>query len=223
MLGKLYGVGVGPGDPELLTIKALKTIEKSEVIILPTKEKEACYSYHIVKEVYPDIDKKELYCMPFPMRKEKEELEKAHAEIYERVKQLLNRGKTVSFLVIGDPSIYSTYAYIHQRVIDDQGNARMISGIPSFCAAAAALGIPLVGNEEELHIIPASYDILDTLSLKGTRVYMKSGKKLLKLKEALMSQQQEQPYEVYTVSNCGMPNQSKPPSRFFVILGICHR
>ncbi|SHO44234.1 precorrin-2 C(20)-methyltransferase [Anaerocolumna xylanovorans] len=202
----LYGIGVGPGDPELLTLKALRCIKESDVIILPSQPKEECYAYNIVKKVYPQIDEKEIVCLPFPMIKEKEKLKKAHDEIYGRIAEYLAEQKAVAFLTIGDPCVYSTYSYIHTRVTEDGGNAVIINGVPSFCAVSGALGISLGDNKDEIHIIPASYDIMDTLNLKGTRIYMKSGEKLKDLKEALLKHGPEK-YEVYAVSNCGMENE----------------
>jgi len=204
----LYGVGVGPGDPELLTLKALRCIKESDIIILPTEMKEECYAYHIVEKVYPQIEEKEIICMPFPMLKDKEILKKIHDEIYKDIAGLLAEDKTVAFLVIGDPSIYSTYSYIHARVTENKGTAVMINGIPSFCAVAATLGISLGDNRDEIHIIPASYDVSHTLELGGTKVYMKSGKKLVELKKALLEYEGLERLEVYAVSNCGMKDES---------------
>ena len=79
-------------------------------------------------------------------------------------------------LTIGDPSVYSTYMYIHKRVMQAGFTAVMISGVPSFCAAAARLGISLGEMMDEIHIIPASYDVRGTVGYGGTCVYMKSGK-----------------------------------------------
>lgn len=202
----LYGIGVGPGDPEMLTLKAVRCIEESEVIILPSEPKEECYAYNIVKKVCREIDEKEIVCLPFPMIKDKEKLHKAHDEIYGRIADYLSKGKKVAFLTIGDPCVYSTYSYIHSRVEAEGGRTVIINGIPSFCAASAALGIFLGEGQEEIHIIPASYNIRSTMELKGTRIYMKAGKSLKELKEVLIEQGTEK-YEVYTVSNCGMDNE----------------
>ncbi len=203
----LYGVGVGPGDPELLTLKALRCIKESDIIILPTETKEECYAYKIVQEVYPEINTKEILCMPFPMIMNKAELKKVHDEIYNRINQLLEQDKNIAFLVIGDPTVYSTYSYIHNRVIANEGNAVVINGIPSFCAAAAVLGVPLADNKEEIHIIPGCYDIDHTLELPGTKVYMKSGSKLGELKQALLEHKRANEHDVFAVSNCGMENE----------------
>lgn len=207
MRGTLYGIGVGPGDPEYMTLKALKCVEKSDVIILPAAPKEECYAYRIVHSVYPEIELKKVICMPFLMSKNKKELTDSHRQIYKDISSLLNQGKTVSFLTIGDPSVYSTYSYIHKKELSRGGNPRMISGVPSFCAAAAAMGISLGDNKEQIHIIPASYEIEKTMCLKGTKVYMKSGKQLRKLKKMLLDQKAEGEHFVYVISNCGLPNE----------------
>lgn len=207
--GILYGIGVGPGDPELMTLKALRCIRESEVVILPAATKEACHAYRIAVQVCPEIDTKELCCLPFPMTKDAAVLEAAHQEIYERIKAYLDAGRTVAFLTIGDPAVYSTYGYIHRRVKEGGGRAKMISGVPSFCAAAGALGISLGDNRDEIHIIPGSYDIEASLALPGTRVYMKSGRTFDKLKHVLEEQQKEKEISVYCVENCGMQDERK--------------
>ncbi len=200
----LYGVGVGPGDPELITLKAFTCIKESDIIILPSQPKEDCHAYRIVRQVYPEIEEKEIVCMPFPMTKDRDVLAGAHQKILERILEYLHRDKSVAFLTIGDPTIYSTYQYIHHQVLTRGIRAVMINGIPSFCAAAARLGLSLGDKEEEIHVIPGSYDISHTLALKGTKVYMKSGKNLAHLKEALSEYENKHNLEVYTVSNCGM-------------------
>lgn len=207
MKGILYGIGVGPGDPELITIKALKNIRESDIIILPSAPKEDCYAYRIAKAAFPEIDNKEIICLPFLMTKDKTALEAAHNKIYQEISLLLEQGNNVAFLTIGDPSVYSTYSYIHGKVMKNKGTALMVSGVPSFCAAAASLGISLGDNKEEIHVISGSYDIRETLRLKGTRIYMKSGKKLGELKNILKEYAGKGVQQVYAVSNCGMDNE----------------
>ena len=83
----------------------------------------------------------------------------------------------------------------------------MISGVPSFCAAAASLGISLGDNRDEIHVIPGSYEVEETMALSGTRVYMNSGKSLARLKALLEEQQKEKKLSVYCVENCGMADE----------------
>ena len=206
MPGILYGIGVGPGNPELMTLGAIRAIEQCEVVVLPSEPKEDCYAYKIVRAVMPEIDKKEIICRHFPMIREKKKLKEAHDKIFQELKEFLDAGKNTAFLTIGDPSVYSTYNYMQKRAAKAGYETRMISGVPSFCAVAAALGISLGDGKDEIHIIPASYEISETLQLSGTKIYMKSGKKLAELKESL----QKEPgcfQEVYAVSNCGLPEQ----------------
>ena len=178
MNGILYGIGVGPGEPELMTIKALNTIKECDVIAIPAVSREECYAYGIVEKVYPEIAHKPVMSTLFPMIKDKTKLDEAHEKIYRDIVNELEDGKTVGMLTIGDPSVYSTYMYIHKRIISAGYSARMISAVPSFCAAAARFGTALGEMDDEIHIIPASYDVENTLDYTGTCVYMKSGKKL---------------------------------------------
>lgn len=209
MKGILYGIGVGPGDPELMTLKALRCLRESDIVILPAATRETCHAYQIAEAVCPEMREKQCVCLPFPMTKDEAVLEAAHEEIYERIAEYLEKGQQVAFLTIGDPSVYSTYSYIHRRVEENAGRAVMVSGVPSFCAAAGVLGISLADNRDEIHVIPGSYDTEKTLELAGTRIYMKSGKRLAELKEMLDVQSAKRPMEVYCVENCGMETERK--------------
>lgn len=206
--GILYGIGVGPGEPELMTVKALQTIRSCDVIVIPAVSKEECYAYRIVHAVCPEIEEKSLICMPFPMIKDAQKLELAHEQSYQAIADYLKRGKCVGMLTIGDPSVYSTYMYMHHRAVDAGWKAYMISGVPSFCAAAGRLGISLGEKGEEIHVIPASYDVHRALDYGGTCIYMKSGKRLAELLTALREQEREgRKFQAYGVSNCGMENE----------------
>ena len=206
--GILYGIGVGPGEPELMTLKALRIIRSCNVIILPATSKEACYAYKIVYEVCPEIEEKILLCMPFPMIQDEEELELAHEKNYHEIENYLCEGKNVGMLTIGDPSVYSTYLYMHHRAVEAGFQAVMISGVPSFCASACRLGISLGEKNEEIHIIPASYDVEEALKYSGTCIYMKSGKHLKELLAGLREQQEKgRKLRAYGVANCGMENE----------------
>ena len=206
--GVLYGIGVGPGEPELMTVKALQTIRSCDVIVLPAISKEECYAYRIVHAVCPEIEEKSLICMPFPMIKDAQKLELAHERSYLAIEDYLKKGKNVGMLTIGDPSVYSTYLYMHHRALNAGWKANMISGVPSFCAAAGRLGISLGEKSEEIHIIPGSYDVQKTFQYDGTCIYMKSGKRLAELLTALHEQEcAGRKFHAYGVSNCGMDNE----------------
>lgn len=203
MKGTLYGVGIGPGDPELLTLKAVRIIKESPVIAVPGKVKEDTVAYKIVKQAIPELDEKEFLAVDMPMTKDKDLLEKSHEEGTAKVCEVLESGKNVAFLTLGDPTVYSTYLYVHKRVLARGYQAEIISGITSFCAVAAKLNMGLVEKAEPLHVIPASYQIEDALKLSGTKVLMKAGKKMGKVKEVL----RETGCEGMMIENCGMPGE----------------
>lgn len=203
MAGKLYGVGVGPGDPELLTLKALRVIDSCSVIAVPGKRPQETIAYKIVGGAYPDIDKKQLLGITMPMTKDEEKLREHHLRAVSDICWYLEEGKDIAFLTLGDPTIYSTYIYIHKKVAAAGYETEIISGVPSFCAAAARLGIGVAEKEQQIHVIPASYQIREALELPGTKVLMKAGKKLPEVKEQL----REKKEHVVMVENCGMPQE----------------
>lgn len=205
MSGILYGTGIGPGDPELLTLKAVRLIQENEIIAVPGEKAEESIAYKIAVQAVPDLKKKELLALSMPMTKDRAILEKSHRQGVETIERILKEGKNVVFLTLGDPTIYSTYLYLHRQVIADGFQAEISSGIPSFCAAAASFGTGLVENSEELHVIPASYQIEEALSMKGTKVLMKAGKKMPDVKQKL----KDFPSTVLMVENCGMDTEKR--------------
>lgn len=222
MSGVLYGIGVGPGDPELMTLKAVRIMEECDVIALPISDKNleeplleqaeeekhegwlgGCIAYQIAFPNVPEIKEKAILYTPMPMCKDKEKLKRMHDLSTEVILRLLKEGKKIGFLTLGDPSVYSTYLYIHNRVLKNGCQAQIVSGITSFCASAARLNIGLVENKDELHVIPASYGIEEALKLPGTKVFMKAGKKMPEVKEAVRKSGQR----LLMVENCGMENE----------------
>lgn len=197
--GKLYGVSVGPGDPELMTLKAVRIIREADIIALPHSDKEKCAAYTIAVQSVPEMDKKELLMIPMPMTKDRETLKSAHRHGVKAVTEALDRGKNVAFLTLGDVCVYSSCQYIYQPVKKLGYDTELISGVPSFCAVSAKLDRPLVSGEQKLHIIPATYALDDCISLDGVKVLMKPGKSLEKIKSMNCS--------LCGVENCGMENE----------------
>lgn len=205
---KFYGIGVGPGEPELITKKAEQMINKVDVLILPAKDKASCRAYTIAEKVIPTIRQKECVFMPFPMTMKEPELTEFHKSVAAKVEEFLQANKAVGFLTIGDVTIYSTFTYVERIVREDGYDTEIINGITSFQAAAARVGIPLTLGDDELHIIPGSADVKEALSLSGTLVFMKSGKRLIELKSKLVEYEKDRDIQVYAVSNCGMENEA---------------
>lgn len=203
MKGKLYGVGVGPGDPELLTLKAVRNIREADVIAVPGAKKEDTVAYRIALGAVPELSEKEAVEIPWIMSKDKEKLQKLYDATTAQIMGLLDKGKTVAFLTLGDPCIYSTYLYIHRAITEKGYETELINGIPSFCAVAARLNMGLVEHDQYLHVIPSLENIEEDLYLSGTKVLMKSGKRVCSMKEVL----EQIDVEFAMVENCGMTNE----------------
>ncbi len=201
--GTLYTVGVGPGDPDLLTLKAVKVIRHCKYLILPSKDPERCTAYNIALKALPDISDKPLVCLDIPMTKDKEMLKQAREEGALKIASLLSEGYDAAYLVLGDSTIYASSMYLIE-LIDKMGyKSVIINGITSFSAAAARLGLSLAEQEEELHILPGNYGIEDELDLDGVKVIMKAGSEYPKIKERLSDGR----YDVSMVVNCGMEDE----------------
>ncbi len=201
--GKLYGIGVGPGDPELLTLKALRLVRDCAVIAVPGKAIEESVAWKIVQGAYPALTEKESVAVPMPMVKDAAELAASHRQAATQLEALLKAGKDVAFLTLGDVTVYSTYLYVHRLVLADGYEAELINGVPSFCAAAARLNMGLVEQEEALHVLPATYaasDLDELLAQPGTKVLMKSGRRFAEVREKVLQSGQA----VVMVENCGM-------------------
>jgi precorrin-2/cobalt-factor-2 C20-methyltransferase len=203
MAGIMYGIGVGPGDPELMTLKAVKRIRELNVIAIPHKNKEQCTAYQIARQAVPEIEEKECLHLHMPMTKDENVLKESHDQAARTVMEYLNRGEDVGFITLGDVSIYSTFTYLMERLWKEGYETRLESGIPSFCAVAAKLGVPLASGAEELHIIPASYQVRDALKLPGVKVLMKAGRQM----EAVKRELKDCGASVVMVENCGMPDE----------------
>ncbi len=201
--GCAYGVGTGPGDPELMTLKAVRILQEADVIACSGNDPEKCAAYRTAVRAVPEIALKETVSIAVPMTYDRAVQEKEHLDSARRIAVYLEAGKNVAFLILGDPTIYSSFSY-YRRILEEEGyHTEIISGVPSFCAAAAKLDIPLVEWEQQMHIIPAAHQKDLENEYPGTTVYMKTGKRLKDLKEHLT----RTPHEVYAVENCGMEGE----------------
>ncbi len=207
MTGKLYGIGVSIGDPELLTVKAVRILEEADVIAIPKEEKENCLAWKNTIALIPQLSDKDTLYVPMPMTKDRDLLEQSHTHGAELIKEQLKKGNDVAFLTIGDPCVYATYMYVHKKVSEAGFDTQIINGVTSFCAAAAAMNMALCEEEQELHIIPSSYGVEKALDYPGVKVLMKSGSHLPDVIRALQTKVKENSLEVYMAENCGMKDE----------------
>ncbi|MBR1560273.1 MAG: precorrin-2 C(20)-methyltransferase [Clostridia bacterium] len=201
--GIAYGVGVGPGDPELMTLKAIKLIKENEVIALPGKEPRETVAYKIAAAVVPELKDKELVPVYMPMIKDRELIDKEHRKAAKLIEGYLDQGKNVVYLTLGDSTIYCTFSYIQHHLEADGYESALVPGITSFCAAAARLNVPLVEWDESLHVIPAVHRLGEALDRPGNYVLMKSASQMAKVKETL----RESGRDVMMVENCSMDTE----------------
>ena len=201
--GKLTGVGVGPGDPELLTYKAMKHIQNCDLLVLPDSDRGNCVAYQIVEKAWAGVRNKPVLQVAMPMTHDKARMAESHLAAARAVERHLDQGKQVVFLTLGDPSVYSTYFYLHRQITADGYEAEMVPGVPSFCAAAAQLGRSLGMGTEMIHIIPSWHGVEQGLDLPGVKVLMKAGSQMGRVKQALL----DRGMEAAMVENCGMDGQ----------------
>ena len=171
--GVCYGVSAGPGDPELLTLKAVKIIKEADVIFLPSAPKEKCKVYQIIKAALPEIDEKKYYCVDTKGMADPREQSERYNILAKEVGRLLDEGKTVAFPALGEVSLYSTYFYVHERLAESGYDCRLVSGISSVQESADRLKISLAQGDEQVHVFPDTVDIEKRLEMPGTKVFMK--------------------------------------------------
>ena len=203
MRGIAYGVGVGPGDPELMTLKAVRLIREADVIAVPGKDPREAVAYRIAAGAVPGIAEKELVPVYMPMVRDRALIDQEHRRAAALLKGYLDAGKNVVYITLGDPTIYCTFTYI-QHILEAEGYAvELVSGISSFCAAAARLSLPLVEWDEQLHVVPAVHRLDKALEEPGTYVLMKSASQMKSVKEQL----RQSGRRVWMVENCSMPDE----------------
>ncbi len=205
--GVLYGVGLGPGDPELVTLKALRVMRACGVLVLPEEDKAGCRAFQIARAACPELAEKEALCLPFPMTRDCTRRDAVLEENWTRLKALLTAGKDLAFLTIGDPGVYSTYSYMSMRAARDGCRTVTVPGVASFTACAASLNEPLVLEDRPLHLIPGDGGLEQSLALDGTRVFMKLGRSMPALKKALIPLEEAGLVTVSAVSDCGPGEQ----------------
>ena len=200
--GVLYGVGVGPGDPGLLTLKAVNLIKSCDIIAIPHRKAGECFAYRIAVKAVPESKDKPVLPVDMPMTRDKALREAAYEAGSKAVADALSEGRNVVFLTLGDPAVYSTFAYLAPHIKKKGFEVVWVPGVTSFCASAAALGSPLCSDREALHILPGGMNAKKALRLPGTKVFMKGELPML------LGEIKESGQEAQAVENCGIEDEN---------------
>ena len=205
--GICYGVSVGSGRADLITPEAMNIIKSADVIFLPGSSREKCAAYKILEGAWPGVSDCDVRFVSFTMSHDEAERALRHDRIAEETMEILSEGKSVAFPTLGEVSLYSTYYYIHERLKKAGYRSCFVSGISSVQQVASRLGIALAQGDEMLHIMPASEISDGTLSLPGTKVFMKPGKNHDEIIGKIRAYAKKTSAKVYGVSNLGMEDE----------------
>ena len=183
-LGKLYGLGIGPGDPELLTLKAHRILTTVPVIAYPTLESGKVLARAIVS----DFIRPEQIEIPMPLPFSVERSSQPHYDIAaENIAEQLNLGRDVAVLCVGDPMLYGTFMYIFNRLCD-RFSIEVVPGISSVMASAAMLGVPITYRNDVFSIMPATLEaeiLRDRLVFIDAAAIIKLGRHFAKVRNIL--------------------------------------
>lgn len=214
MAGKLYGIGVGPGDTGLMTLRAKELLDECDVIAYPVKKLgEGSVALDIIKPAV-DLSGKEIEEFLFSMDPDDSVREKCRADAMDRMCSFLDRGKDIAMVTLGDVGVYSTYMYIDRAIRDRGYETEVVPGIPSFCHGAAVAGLPLMIGNEGLAVVPMAKEnskLLDVaLDSFDNVVVMKAFKSIDRIAE--MMESKGIPISCATViSNVGMDGEYVGP------------
>ena len=189
----LYFVGVGPGDPELITMKAARILRGADAIAIPDSGKDSM----VWKIAGEWMEGKPVCRLPMPMKGKREDWEAAHRRAAEILLEWLEKYETIAYPVLGDPGIYASGSYLMGRIAPYHP-CRVIPGVPAMCAAAAELGTALCEQGERLLVTDRIEN--DEQKFGGNMVVMKAEKNWERLEKL-------QAARIFLARNVGLPSQ----------------
>ena len=203
MTGTLYGIGTGPGDPELVTRKAWRLVQEADVIAYPSAEGGDSFARSIVADaIKPDAVEIE---MPVPMVSGRAPAQAIYDDGAAAIRDHLSAGRDVVVLCEGDPLFYGSFMYILARLRDDFPT-QIIPGVTSMTACAAAHNHALVARNDVLTVLPGTLDndvMLDRIKASEAVVIMKIGRHLGRIRDLLSAQGLAQ--QALYVSHASLP------------------
>jgi len=178
----LIGIGVGPGDPELLTVKAVNAIHNADIIMCPaSKEDRPSIALSVVSSLIDKSKNQKIVKLIFPMTKDKDVLEETWKKNAKIMAETVLSGKNVVYLTVGDPYLYSTWIYMHKDLKENFPNMKIsvIPGIVSMFTFASKVGVSIAEGAEKVAIIPSCYDLSSVKEIaknSETMVFLKDGR-----------------------------------------------
>ncbi|MBW4520085.1 MAG: precorrin-2 C(20)-methyltransferase [Scytolyngbya sp. HA4215-MV1] len=182
--GRLYGLGIGPGDPELLTLKAHRILTSVPVIAYPTMENGKV----LARAIVTDFIRPEQIEIPMPLPFSVERSSQPYYDLAaEKIAEHLTAGRDVAVLCEGEPMLYGSFMYLFQRLAG-RFPTEVVPGISSTMASAAMLGAPITFRNDVLSIMPATLDaetLRDRLAVADAAVIIKLGRHFAKIRTLL--------------------------------------
>jgi len=215
LTGKFIGIGVGPGDPELITLKAVKALQAADIICIPKADVDK--PSLAVTMIQPVLNaravKPEMLELIFPMTKDdlaNQELWNKNADI---IAQRVNSGKIVVFITLGDPMFYSTFIYLYQSLQNRHPHITLeiIPGISAFNACATSAKLPIAEKDELVTVIPSDLNeklVEEAAKYSENLVFIKCAYRLKELIPALKRSGFTENSTIAIVRRCSMPNQT---------------
>jgi len=208
-LGVLYGVGLGRGDPDLLTLKAVRIIQRANILIAPKSAGKHSVALHVLESLV-DRDKQEVMELGFPMRSDRDTRVRAREDASLQVVEKLRRGQDVVCVTMGDPLLYSTFSHLYRGVTDalPEVTVEIIPGVSSITACAAAAHIRLACEDERIAIVSATAELADLETILDSFdcvVVLKVSAAPTRVLAALDKTGRRD--QAVLVERCGMPDQ----------------
>lgn len=214
MAGKLYGIGVGPGDSGLVTLKARRILDRCDIIAYPVKVPgEGSVAFDIVRPIV-DMEEKRIEEFVFSMDPDDSVRMNCRSKAIDRMCALLDQGNDIAMVTLGDVGVYSTYMYIDQEIRERGYETDIVPGIPSFCHGASVAGLPLMIGNEGLAIVPVAKEnsqlLGNSLDNFDNIVVMKAFKSIPMIAK-MMDERGIDRSKATVISNVGMPGEYVGP------------